>query len=387
MKSKLSFHQSSRAFTSALGHTPTERPDDLYIPFEESLLGNKPSSPKASVLAATNNTLPWGAARTPQRPIQPKSPTRYNSGTCRAVYPESFEPEIQLRDRSYSSGGAQPMFSHLHSGPHIFPVGLGRRIQAPRSAVGQETQEDAAMITEARDADEVVDVLVRSRSEVTGVPLVEVLKPQARRKPKAGRPLSNDDSSEKSQSSKQTRHPKTTDAHSATLRKPEPWQAQKHALQRKFGQQGWSPRKRLSPDALEGIRALHAQYPEKFTTPVLADQFKISPEAIRRILRSKWRPDEVEETSRRRRWDKRGESIWRQMVELGVKPPKRWREMGVTKTNTVHGVDRNTRRHHEKAMGKGDETTTARDHGAEQSPNSGTVARLEPDDLLEERIL
>ena len=113
---------------------------------------------------------------------------------------------------------------------------------------------------------------------------------------------------------------------------PEPWQTQKKALSEKFGPTGWLPRKRLSPDTLEGIRVLHAQYPDRFTNSVLADQFKVSPEAIRRILKSKWRPTDEEEEMRRRRWEKRGESIWSQKVEMGIKPPKKWREMGVGKS-------------------------------------------------------
>ncbi|KAL9124936.1 MAG: hypothetical protein Q9175_008158, partial [Cornicularia normoerica] len=112
----------------------------------------------------------------------------------------------------------------------------------------------------------------------------------------------------------------------------EPWQTQKSALSEKFGPIGWLPRKRLSPDTLDGIRALHAQYPDKFTTPILADQFKVSPEAIRRILKSKWRPKDEEEERRRQRWEKRGENIWSQMVEIGIKPPKKWRDMGVGKS-------------------------------------------------------
>lgn len=114
----------------------------------------------------------------------------------------------------------------------------------------------------------------------------------------------------------------------------ESWQVQKKALLEKFGSSGWSPRKRLSPDALEGIRMLHSQSPDKYTTPVLADHFEVSPEAIRRILKSKWRPNEEEEAKRRERWDKRGESIWSQMVEIGIKPPKKWRDMGVGKPRT-----------------------------------------------------
>ncbi|KAL8734710.1 MAG: hypothetical protein Q9166_001366 [cf. Caloplaca sp. 2 TL-2023] len=112
-----------------------------------------------------------------------------------------------------------------------------------------------------------------------------------------------------------------------SVTKRETWQIQKDALSSKFGSTGWAPRKRLSPDALEGIRALHAQFPEKYTTPVLASQFEVSAEAIRRVLKSKWRPNEEEENNRRQRWDKRGERIWGQMVALGVKPPKKWREV------------------------------------------------------------
>ena len=115
----------------------------------------------------------------------------------------------------------------------------------------------------------------------------------------------------------------------------EPWQIQKAALDKKFGTTGWVPRKRLSPDALDGIRALHAQYPQTYTTEALAEQFKVSPEAIRRILKSKWRPSEEEDVSRRQRWQKRGETIWSQMVELGVKPPKKWREMGVGRKSGI----------------------------------------------------
>ncbi|KAF1851722.1 required for respiratory growth protein 9, mitochondrial [Cucurbitaria berberidis CBS 394.84] len=107
------------------------------------------------------------------------------------------------------------------------------------------------------------------------------------------------------------------------------WQAQKAALKEKLGGEAWNPRKKLSPDTMEGIRHLHETQPERFSTPVLADHFKISPEAIRRILKSKWRPSDEEHEARMQRWDKRGERIWSNLVEMGVKPPKRWRDMGV----------------------------------------------------------
>ena len=105
--------------------------------------------------------------------------------------------------------------------------------------------------------------------------------------------------------------------------KKEPWQVQKQALQRKFGEEGWKPRKKLSPDTIEGIRALHDQYPDKYTTPVLSQQFQVSAEAIRRILKSKWRPDPNKMVERRERWAKRHDRIWDQQSAIGLRPARR----------------------------------------------------------------
>ncbi|KZM20899.1 Required for respiratory growth protein 9 mitochondrial [Ascochyta rabiei] len=107
------------------------------------------------------------------------------------------------------------------------------------------------------------------------------------------------------------------------------WQAEKEAMKRKLNGEAWNPRKKLSPDTMEGIRHLHQTQPAKFTTPVLAEHFKVSSEAIRRILKSKWRPSDEEHDERMQRWDKRGERIWSNLVEMGIKPPKKWRDMGV----------------------------------------------------------
>ena len=107
------------------------------------------------------------------------------------------------------------------------------------------------------------------------------------------------------------------------------WQLEKEAIKKKLDGEAWNPRKKLSPDTMEGIRHLHQTQPDKFTTPVLAEHFKVSSEAIRRILKSKWRPSDAEHEERMRRWDKRGERIWSNLVEMGIKPPKKWREMGV----------------------------------------------------------
>lgn len=114
------------------------------------------------------------------------------------------------------------------------------------------------------------------------------------------------------------------------IAKREPWQAQKAALKDKF-QNGWSPRKRLSPDALAGIRAIHAQFPEQYPTSVLAEKFQVSPESIRRILKSNWMPKENEELDRQRRWFNRGQKVWVRYAELGLRPPNKWRALGIGK--------------------------------------------------------
>lgn len=106
------------------------------------------------------------------------------------------------------------------------------------------------------------------------------------------------------------------------------WLKQKQALKQKFPE-GWRPPKRLSPDALEGIRVLHQQFPDMYTTEALAEKFEVSPEAIRRILRAKWEPTAEEEEDRQRRWFNRGVSVWQRYAELGRQPPRRWREAGV----------------------------------------------------------
>ncbi|KAK1987878.1 mitochondrion organization and biogenesis protein [Colletotrichum cereale] len=117
--------------------------------------------------------------------------------------------------------------------------------------------------------------------------------------------------------------------------KRETWQTQKEALKKKFPD-GWNPRKRLSPDAIAGIKALHAQFPEEYTLRTLADKFEVSPEAIRRILKSKWQASPEEEEDRQERWFRRGVNVWSRYAELGMKPPSKWRREGVTRDPSYH---------------------------------------------------
>ncbi|OAA70589.1 Neugrin-related protein [Cordyceps fumosorosea ARSEF 2679] len=129
--------------------------------------------------------------------------------------------------------------------------------------------------------------------------------------------------------------------------KKEEWMIQKAAMKAKFPD-GWRPHKRLSPDALAGIRALNAQFPDVYTTQTLADKFAVSPEAIRRILKSKWTPSAREDEDRQQRWHRRGINVWERKAELGIKPPKRWRDEGVAREPAYHDRKITARRDREE---------------------------------------
>ena len=113
------------------------------------------------------------------------------------------------------------------------------------------------------------------------------------------------------------------------------WRIYKEKLQEKFPHR-WMPRKRLSPDALVGIRALNAQFPDVYNSATLSQKFEVSPEHIRRILKSKWQPSVEEEQDRQERWHRRGQSVWERKAALGIKPPKKWREEGINRDPEYH---------------------------------------------------
>lgn len=86
----------------------------------------------------------------------------------------------------------------------------------------------------------------------------------------------DDDSADSSSSSTQ-----------APPRNPPGWLKHRDTLKTKFPE-GWAPPKRLSREAIELMRILHRASPDIHTTPVLAERFKTSAEAVRRILKSKF---------------------------------------------------------------------------------------------------
>ncbi|KAG4304011.1 hypothetical protein PORY_002534 [Pneumocystis oryctolagi] len=82
------------------------------------------------------------------------------------------------------------------------------------------------------------------------------------------------------------------------------WKKQKIALKEKFPE-GWNPLKKLSPDTINQIKILRQENPT-YTASILSNMFKVSPEAIRRILKSKWQPSPEEYADKLARWKKRG---------------------------------------------------------------------------------
>ncbi|GBE88743.1 hypothetical protein BKA93DRAFT_729375 [Sparassis latifolia] len=89
---------------------------------------------------------------------------------------------------------------------------------------------------------------------------------------------------------------------------PEEFSAHRAAMKQAFPE-GWAPPRKLSRDAMDGLRSLHATDPELFTTPVLAERFCISPEAVRRVLKSKWTPTR-EQRARLLERERRGREEW-----------------------------------------------------------------------------
>ncbi|MCJ1367055.1 Required for respiratory growth protein 9 mitochondrial [Acarospora aff. strigata] len=390
IKQGSAFHQISHNTEPALEPIQIGVLDDLYVPFDEDTVGSKPTTVKAARRVPNDPTLPWSSANPPDPPIKPVKLAAHRSSSAVKENLKPSEPDTELRQGLYGAHGEAVVSTaaQLFLGPDDTASRSLRSGPPATQAVGNtRKQRNAAVGLKTQYGDRLRDLPLSGQTANSDIATARdsTARDRARRngsEPRHGR------SSTKSQTSTGSSSTRTTGYHSVGLCKRESWQVQKHALQKKFGEQGWSPRKRLSPDALEGIRALHAQYPDKFTTPLLADQFKVSPEAIRRILRSKWRPNEAEESSRRQRWDKRGEIIWGQMVELGVKPPKRWREMGITKKDRAQRSEKGTPGRHATALRGGDQSPEITDGEAEPNTDSAAVPWVELEgSLLEERIL
>ncbi|KAJ2790668.1 Required for respiratory growth protein 9 mitochondrial, partial [Coemansia linderi] len=70
------------------------------------------------------------------------------------------------------------------------------------------------------------------------------------------------------------------------------WQRRKIELKLKLGSDKWEPEKKIATSSMEKIRLLNSEFPDVWTMQRLSEQFKVSQETVRRILKSKFRPSE-----------------------------------------------------------------------------------------------
>lgn len=85
------------------------------------------------------------------------------------------------------------------------------------------------------------------------------------------------------------------------------WKKQMFALKEKFPT-GWNPLKKLSREQMDHMREIKRAQPS-INLNELASMFKISPEAARRIIKSKWRPDAAKAQKLEQRWKRRGQQL------------------------------------------------------------------------------
>lgn len=84
------------------------------------------------------------------------------------------------------------------------------------------------------------------------------------------------------------------------------WNRQKYSLKEKFGESGWNPKKKLSREMIERIKTANQTHPE-LNAKVLSQLFNISPELMRRILKSSFKPSKEESDKISQRWVRRGQ--------------------------------------------------------------------------------
>lgn len=92
------------------------------------------------------------------------------------------------------------------------------------------------------------------------------------------------------------------------------WEKQIIGVKKAIGNEKWRPSKRLSREEIESLRLLKQSFPH-ITNRELSEKFKISPEAIRRILKSNWEPTDQEWDNLQRRWKNRGDRINQMFAE------------------------------------------------------------------------
>ncbi|KAJ1848916.1 Required for respiratory growth protein 9 mitochondrial [Coemansia sp. RSA 2706] len=71
------------------------------------------------------------------------------------------------------------------------------------------------------------------------------------------------------------------------------WQRRKIELKLKLGGEKWAPEKKIATSSMEKIRLLNSEFPQEWPIKRLSEQFKISQESVRRILKSKFRASQA----------------------------------------------------------------------------------------------
>ncbi|KAK6500754.1 Required for respiratory growth protein 9 mitochondrial [Arthrobotrys conoides] len=100
------------------------------------------------------------------------------------------------------------------------------------------------------------------------------------------------------------------------------WKIHMDSVKSKLKGDRWNPFGRLSPAAVATLKQLKQENPG-MTVEEYAPIFKISPDALRRILKSKWMPTTEQEADRNERWKRRGKAVWQQWEEKGLVQKKK----------------------------------------------------------------
>lgn len=83
------------------------------------------------------------------------------------------------------------------------------------------------------------------------------------------------------------------------------WKRHKYSMYDKFQGERWNPGKKISREQMATVRMLKQSLPH-LTASDIAKEFRVSPEAVSKILKSKWKPMNDEEEHRvMARWKKR----------------------------------------------------------------------------------
>ncbi|KAH3660280.1 hypothetical protein OGAPHI_006866 [Ogataea philodendri] len=88
---------------------------------------------------------------------------------------------------------------------------------------------------------------------------------------------------------------------------------QKYALKEKAAKMDLSTTKRLSREAIEGIRVLHARFPDELPSQKLAEFFRVPVVTVAKVLKSKWTPKPHEREAKERKWEERGRELRRKI--------------------------------------------------------------------------